>query len=232
MFQKACQTVRESVYGVVARSKSKKGKRIRFIATNGSGFMISPGIIATVAHVTHQNSKKDQPNHTELLVIRAPDLGSPFEKATLLVEDMDIDLAFLKIKKPKSTISVALGDSIEPRGTSCGSLGYPMAKVKFSKAGMLYLALERFLGGHISNVVESTEKTREIIKYETDYGVYSGSSGSPGFNKKGIVFGLHTGTVPLPRKQKRTTESGRIAMGTLLSSINIIEVANTNGIDI
>ena len=97
MFQEACRTVRESVYGLVARIKIKKGKRIEVACSNGSGFMISPGIIATAAHITHKGNMT-KPNHTEFLVIRAPDIGSSFEKATLLAEDKVKDIAFLRAR--------------------------------------------------------------------------------------------------------------------------------------
>ena len=231
MFQNACATVRESVYGIVTRTRSKQGKRTRIRATNGSGFMISPGIIATAAHITHVDGNKNNPHHQEFLVIRAPEIGAQFEDAKFIVEDTTRDVALLEIERPRSTKSVTLEPKIVLRGTSCGSLGFPLAEIKFKKSAMTYHAYERFLGGHISNYIRTTQPY-ELFWYETDYVMYGGSSGCPGFTTNGNVIGLQSGTVPLRKKQIRTSESSRIAICRMVPSVDIINFVKINKIKI
>lgn len=232
MFQNACQTVRESVYGLVARTRTKKGKGTRTDYSNGSGFMISSGIIVTSAHLTHIEGKRNKPNYQEFLLIRASDVGTPlpFEDAKFIAEDFTKDIALLKIDNPRYTKSVSLEKNIVPRGTPCGSLGFPLAEVRFDKSGMHYSAYERFLGGYISNYIRTMPG--ELYRYETDYVMYGGSSGCPGFLTNSNVFGLQKGTISISNKRTRKTESGRIAISRLVRSIDIIDFANRNEINI
>jgi len=234
MFQNACQTVRQSTYGLVARTRTKKGEGTRTQYTNGSAFMISPRILVTSAHLTHPRGKSDEP-YQEFLLIRAPEVGSPapFENARLIAKDYVKDIALLEIDNPRSSLSVSLEENIIHRGTNCGSLGFPLAQVRFKGKKMSYIARERFLGGYVSNYTRITSPPAQAaFRYETDYVMYGGSSGCPAFLKNSNIFGLQAGTVSLPKKQTRTTESGRIAISRLVSSLDIIEYANSNGINI
>ncbi|MFH1179257.1 MAG: hypothetical protein V1710_02740 [Candidatus Bathyarchaeota archaeon] len=66
MFQSAAKGIRESVYGILCHSNLGDQE----IADHGSGFMIAPGIIATVAHVLHRRGDRNSPLHDIIEVIR------------------------------------------------------------------------------------------------------------------------------------------------------------------
>ena len=94
--------------------------------------MIAPGILASVAHMTRIEGRSDQPIHQEFLVIRAPEIGfHACESARLLSEDFSRDISLLEIRNPRSTTSVTLESELVTRGTSCGSLGFPISHVFF-----------------------------------------------------------------------------------------------------
>lgn len=98
MFKQACATIRESVYGIIGRTRKKTQKKLEVTLSNGSGFMIAPDTIITAAHLTHMNSDVNQPNYNEFLLIRAPDIGQSFEIAQLIAEDPIRDVAILHLK--------------------------------------------------------------------------------------------------------------------------------------
>ncbi|MFX0210683.1 MAG: hypothetical protein ACFFDT_32185 [Candidatus Hodarchaeota archaeon] len=106
--------------------------------------MIAPDTIITAAHLTHMKSDVNQPNYIEYLLIRAPNIGESFETAQLIAEDPVRDVAILRLKNPRSTNCVILEGNIVPRGTSCGSLGFPLANVRPRGGGVHYSVFERF----------------------------------------------------------------------------------------
>jgi hypothetical protein len=61
MFQVACSQIRESLYGLLAFSSIQKGKKTQVNAGTGTGFMIYPGRILTVAHLAHLQSDVTKP---------------------------------------------------------------------------------------------------------------------------------------------------------------------------
>ena len=65
MFQQACATFRESVYGVIGRTRKRTQKKLEVTLSNGWGFMIAPDSIITVEHLTHMKSDINQPNYNE-----------------------------------------------------------------------------------------------------------------------------------------------------------------------
>jgi hypothetical protein len=83
MFQSATKEIRESVYGILCHSNLGDQE----IADHGSGFMIAPGIIATVAHVLHKRGDRNSPLHDIIDVIRSPDIELNMENAYPLAVD-------------------------------------------------------------------------------------------------------------------------------------------------
>jgi S1-C subfamily serine protease len=253
MFQQACSTVRESVYGIRCDTKVGTGG----VCSNGTAFMISPGVVVTAAHVIHKEGNFNNPIHQLFGVIRAPDVGQKLEIAQLIAEDADRDLALLRITNPRSTQSLALATNTIQIGTSCGSLGFPLAKVD-SSGFHLFI---RFQGAFVSSFnADLTPSGRVLSFYETDALMYQGSSGCPGFLANGTVFGLHNRSItenPQPqqqtmgetRQQRRqrlrhelkqqakhpTTgqrQTDRFAISIWIPSTDIITFAHSNGVTI
>ena len=67
MFQEAVEQNREAIYAILAHTTNNGQKTV----SSASGFMISPSIVATVAHVLF---RKDNDLHEVCEVIRAPDM--------------------------------------------------------------------------------------------------------------------------------------------------------------
>lgn len=119
--------------------------------------------------------------------------------------------------------------NIVPRGTSCGSLGFPLANVRPRGGGVHYSAFERFQGAYISNYIRDTSRSRPLFWYETDSLMYNGSSGCPSFLINGNVIGMQSNTLT-ERSQQRRGESSRIAISRWVPSTDIIDFAKKNGI--
>ena len=100
MFRESCRTVRESIFGVLCQTPMKKGQT-NF--SNGTAFMIAPGICATASHVLHMHGDISKPVHEKLEVIRAPDVGKRMLQATLIADNPDRDLALISINDPNPT---------------------------------------------------------------------------------------------------------------------------------
>jgi len=245
MFQQACQTIREAVYGV--KCITPLGNNRANFCT-GTAFMITPGVLATAAHVIHFESDHNKAVHQTFEVIRAPDIGQKTEKTQLIAEDTTKDIALLKIANSRSTQSVVLEPNILNIGTSCGSMGFPLSFI--GKKGFI-LDL-RFQGAFISSFNIGLEY------YETDSLMYKGSSGCPGFTTNGHVFGMHNRSVtgqPSPIQQtpqsraqrrqqmkhgkkailpevKQKKQTDRYAISLWIPSTQIITFARANGINI
>ena len=83
MFQQACQTIRQAVYGV--KCVTPIGDNMANIS-NGTGFMVAPGVLATAAHVIHFESNLNKAVHDKFQVIRAPDIGQRTEKTEFVAD--------------------------------------------------------------------------------------------------------------------------------------------------
>jgi S1-C subfamily serine protease len=192
--------------------------------------MIAPGIVATAAHVIHDNLNVANPRHKMFRVIRAPDIGQQLETAQFIAEDIDRDLALLKLDNPRSVLTVTLNNGILPQGTSCGSIGFPLATVN-DKGFNLSL---RFQGANISSYLPyPTPSGRLLYSYETDSLMYSGSSGCPGFDVDSTVFGMHNKVLLDPNTQQQQAtqnQSNRLAISLWIPSTDITAFARNNGV--
>src|ERR1035437_826489 len=189
MFQRACAANRDAIYALLA-SSSVEPKRMT--ATNASAFMIAPGYLVTAAHCVHQGSAPRKPLHAKFELIRLPDIGQQMEMATLHAVDDAVDLALLRMSAPRSTACLELLDHVVPRGTSVGSLGFPLAQVLFAPQGMGFNVVERFQSASISAFASAERPVGPPVPfYETDALMYPGSSGCPGFTVSGQVWGVH-----------------------------------------
>lgn len=249
MFQEACRTMREVVYGI--KGVTPIGVNQANIST-GTGFMIAPEFLVTAAHVVHFECNFTKPIHQKFDVIRAPDIGQKTEPALFVAEDITKDLALLRIENPRSIQSIVLEPNILNVGTSCGSLGFPLSFV--DPQGLFHLDL-RFQGAFISAF------NRFVEFYEIDSLMYSGSSGCPVFTTDAHVFGLQNKSVtglpsqvipfppqsrqqrrqqmrqkqklqaknPLPQPQRQTD---RLAISLCVPSTHIIAFARANGVNL
>lgn len=232
MFSKACSQVRESIYGVLGSSQVNK-RRIN--CTNATAFMIAPGVLSTAAHFVHVENNPSKPVHTLFEVIRAPDIGQKMETAQLIAEEPARDIALLRIDNPRSNICISLEAKRVPIGTSCGSYGFPLAQVVFTKTGKMFNLVERFQGASISAFV-THPSGQQLSYYETDALMYRGSSGCPGFLTNGNIFGMHIRSRVEKAKGTSSSEKQigqaetRLAISIWVPSMDIINFAKAHGI--
>lgn len=243
MFQQVTQTIREAVYGIKCSTPIENN---RAACSMGTGFMIAEGVIVTAAHVIHFPEMGAQ--HQKFEVIRAPDIGQIMEIASLIAEDTAQDIALLRIEHPRSPQSLILEPNRVNIGTSCGSLGFPLAFL--GQQGQFLLDL-RFQGAFVSSYNPIGNY------YETDSLMYKGSSGCPGYILNGRVFGMHNKVInkepssapqpPLNRQQRRQQmrhqqrsqaahviqeqkQTDRYAISMWVPSSQIITFAHSHGI--
>jgi len=226
MFYETCSKVRNSIYGVLCHSEIGSTRT----AGCSSGFTIAPGIIATVAHGLHINGDFNEPIHETFEVIRTPDIGEEMRFADVIAIDDARDLAFLRIQDFEDRQYVELVNAIVPIGTSCGFLGFPLSTVGFPDDGLHFTLNERFQGAFISAYLSDTLHDVDMVWYETDQLMYSGSSGCPGFLVDGKVFGMQSNT--LTTEASSDDESKRLAIARQVPSTEIIAYAKTNDINI
>ncbi len=225
MFKDTSRKVREAIYGVLCASYLSD----RQTADSGSGFMIAPGVIATVAHALHINGDIGEPLHETFEVIRTPDIGEDMQFAHIIAEDIDRDLALLRVESPHDYRYLRLVDGIVPMGSTCGFQGFPLSSVEFNDKGLNLTLIERFQGAYISAYITETTKNKDLAWYETDQLMYSGSSGCPGFLLDGRVFGMQSNTLTT---EETGDESKRLAIARQVPSIEILAFARANGISI
>ncbi len=233
MFAQAWSQIRNSVYGV-AGTWARGEIPVSF--TNGTAFMISPGILVTAAHLVHVNADLQQPLMSSFEVIRAPDIGSSLEPAEWVAEDSVRDLALLRVQDPRSEDSVRLAPDRVALGSSCGSVAFPLARVRFTGNDKVFHLVERFQGMYISAFPTQIDAYgREISYYETDALMYKGSSGCPGFLTDGLVFGMHTRSIMGDTEE--ATPAGvpvrvetRLTISAWVPSMEIISFALDNGV--
>ncbi len=227
MFREACSKIRNSIYGFLGTSQLKAHL---IASSSGTAFMIAPGVLSTTAHSVHVEGDPTKPTHALFEVIRVPDIGQRMEKAKLIAEDLVRDLALLLIDNPRSITCVTLLQDIVPIGTSCGSLGFPLATVTFSQAGMRFDLIERFQGANISAFhTQADPSGRELSYYETDTLMYKGSSGCAGFTVKGNIFGMYNKSL-VEQSKKDPDFHARLAISSWVPSIDIISFAIDNGV--
>lgn len=234
MFQEASSKIRNTIYGIMGCSQL--GTQVN--CSNGTGFMIAPGVLVTAAHLVHGGNNFANPIHSQFEVIRAPEVGQQMEHAQLVAQDQVRDIALLRIDDSRSNLCVSLESDIIPIGTSCGSLGFPLASVEFAKTGRTFHLVQRFQGANISAFhTQADPSGRQLSYYETDALMYKGPSGCPGFLANANVFGMHIrSVVERPRTQQGMPPSGQTQPGTRLAislwvpSMDIITFATENGV--
>jgi len=233
MFADASNQVRECIYGVTGLSQI--GNQLN--ATNGTAFMVAPGFLITAGHFCHVENDPVKPTHSRFEAIRSPDIGQQMESATFVAADSSRDIALLRIDNPRSTAHVQLICERVRTGTSCGSLGFPLATVLFLQTGRMFNLVERFQGASISAFQNQIDPSgRALNYYETDALMYGGSSGCPGFLANAQVFGMHVASIVDPTSaQVNASKPGQIGGNRLAISIwvpaaDIREFAITNGV--
>lgn len=225
MFKETCRKVRGAIYGVLCASYLSDNRT----ADSGSGFMIAPGVIATVAHALHINGDVAKPLHETFEVIRTPEIGGDMQFAHIIAEDIDRDLALLRVESPHDYRYLRLVNNIAPIGSTCGFQGFPLSTVEFKEEGLNLTLIERFQSANISAYLTESNNDRNLDWYETDQLMYSGSSGCPGFLVDGRVFGMQSNTLTAEVSED---ESKRLAIARQVPSIDIIAFARANGISI
>ena len=234
MFVNACMTSRQAIYGLLACSPLQPQG---ITASNGSAFMIAPGFLITAAHCVHQHTNHTNPIHCKLEVIRVPDIGQGMEIATLHAVDDALDIAVLRIQAPRSTASLVLLDRTVPRGTSVGSLGFPLGQVQFTPQRMAFNVVERFQGASISAFVSAPQPDGSLEEhYETDSLMYGGSSGCPGFLATGEVWGMQNRSLMEPPRAGNgaaaSPDSTRLAVSLWVPSTVILSFARQHQVPV
>ncbi len=236
MFKEACSRIRNAVYGV-AGTWQPDGLPVTF--TNGTAFMIAPGVLITTAHLVHIGADLAQPVLSLFEAIRAPDIGHRLEEAELIAEDPVRDMALLRIPNSRSELSVRLLADRVPLGTSCGSLGFPLATIRLTGADKVFHLVERFQGMFISAFPTRVDAYgREVAYYETDVLMYKGSAGCPGFLTNANVFGMHTQSILGPIEQvavpggTQVQAEAPLAVSAWVPAADIITFAHESEIDV
>jgi len=222
MYAKACELVRNNVYGLIASSLRKEGDTVNMSFGNATGFMVSPGYIITAGHFVHVDKDFSKPIHNFFEIIKASNIGGQTQVAEFVAEDSVLDIAVLKgpeISEEKLLIK----DGIMPRGTSCGFLGFPLSNVEVNPDGKKQFHLrERFQGGFISNFSKEERSPGKIYGYyETDGLMYEGSSGCPCFNTEGEIIGMQIASQM--RKKKDGEGIDQVSLSLSISSPEIIK---------
>ncbi len=222
MFSKVNPIIRESLYGLLCQTSIGPNELSH---SNGTAFMVYPGICATAAHVLHINGDKTKGLHQKIEVIRSPDLGNPMQNAHLIAEDLDRDIALIKLEHSAGIKALDLHTDRLASGTSVGSLGFPLASTKVSQTGINYHAVERFQAAYISAYEKRLISDNRVLDfYETDSLMYGGSSGCPGYTVDGKVFGIHVATRGLGEKQA----AQRIAISLWVPSTDVINLLQSS----
>lgn len=239
MFIRECAEIREAVYGV--RAVTPRGPQ-HGDASHGSGFLIAPGVVATAAHLIHMEGDITKPVHATFQVVRAPEVGVASSTASLIGEDIARDVALLQVPENPKSACVRLASDEIPKGTPCGSLGFPFSTTEPDGTWTL---VERFQHAYVSTLVTYVLLSGTAKRYETDTLMYGGSSGCPGFVDGGLVIGMQSasmnepGTSPAPapgprkgfRQSKKTRQpptakaGARVAISLWVPSFEIIAVA-------
>ena len=223
MFRKACSKIRESLYGIKCAT-NVDGKPL---FGTGTGFLVAPGVVVTASHVIHHQGDWRKPIHADLKVIRAPEVGGQMKPAKLIANFPSKDLAFLRIETDSNVPAVELDDSPRVRGEAVGALGFPLSTMKRFRQQHAFVLIERFQSGYISAMYRQNRGGTPLNIIETDTNIYSGSSGCPGFDADGKVFGLLSAT-KTDRQQKG--EAYRLAIAMWIPSNEILEAGKKCGI--
>jgi S1-C subfamily serine protease len=169
-------------YSAMGHGSIAKGQQNADVKSSGTGFFIHPsGIIATNFHVIE--------NEKQIIVDVLDTASSAYVsyKATVLMKDMENDLALLKITdnafKPLfDSIYYSFHNSHSfELGSNAFTLGFPLAL-----AGM-GASEAKFSDGKIS---AKTGYNGALNSFQTTIPVQPGNSGGPVFNESGELIGI------------------------------------------
>jgi hypothetical protein len=144
----------------------------------------------------------------------------------------------LRVGDARSTASVGFVCDVVPTGTSCGSLGFPLATVVFGTKGRTFNLVERFQSSSISAYkAQIGPSGRALTLYETDALMYGGSSGCPGFLTDGTVFGVHVAsivdqTVARANAAQPGGNANRLAISIWVPAADVRDFAQANGVSL
>jgi len=213
MFKKACENIRESIYLIDGSRTVRRGAdKYETSDSCGTAFLVSPGYLVSVAHVTHKNNSRKEPQNTKFQIIRGPELGNPMEIATLVAKHPTDDISIFKIKEKENQKPIKFNLSEIRRGESCGILGFPLTSVTYSNEQKTLGAIERFQGGHISGFNDGI--------YELDIPTYGGSSGCPCFGVDGGVIGMQFATLHM--KNDKGEKGEHLSISAVIPAERII----------
>ena len=227
MFVKECKKIRKALYGI--RAITQDGNNISW--SNGTGFMVSPGIVITAGHLIHVGNDFSKPIHKVFHVINALDIGKQLTEAELVGEDSKRDIAILRVRKPSHNECVLLNKQVVEVGTECGSLGFPLSEVSIDQVNkrLNFNLFERFQGANISAISRNVESGKDYFFYETDSLMYRASSGCPGFTIGAVVFGMHTRSI-IDKGGNPEKEGVRVSISLWVPSKDIIDFVQSKDI--
>lgn len=163
----------------------------------GTGFIISPNLILTNAHILELEKDGDnyfpaiKDNGPSVILIKVPYMKEPIQltEKNIVAKDSMIDLAVIKlpdnIKLPDTAKPLKLSDKKIQQGEYVATMGTPEG------------FFDTFTTGVISNIKRTFKKTKEnteeYVEYiQTDAAINIGNSGGPLLDHNGEVIGINT----------------------------------------
>lgn len=184
MFYNGIKIIEKCLFGIVTKGKIDD---INIREWMGTGFAITEKHILTNAHLCYSEKNFKGNMQTEFLLIEDSKIGTPLIRAKLLAWNNKWDMALMEINDTKNYNQnpAVLKEKNTKPGEIVGTLGYPLNFVEDKPRK--YIFQKRFKGAFVSIY-------RNEFLMETDQEMYPGSSGSPLFNKKGQIVGIHHST--------------------------------------
>jgi len=202
----------------------QKDSTYSYIIDTGSGILINDEVFITASHAI----RIKQLNFTRLHDRVQFCLSSKKENivvSNIIYDDPSLDIVFLKLSKAiKNQIPSLLSRKLEI-GDCISSAGYPKQIVQGDiSSGLSINKRINYDQGRIVSI-EKLNKSNNYY-YITDNLMISGSSGCPGYDEHGIVFGMHIAS------KADTLTKERKPLSIWVSSESIIEKCKQLGIKI